>query len=113
MENINNKVEDHRIYLLVTVTIDPGLVYRFNEFWAREVLPFWEKYGARHILSFVYKAGGPSNQILRLFEFDDYASWGKFREALEDTEEGREIVKVLYSEKWDIVAEMSLLKAIL
>jgi len=113
MENVNKRAEGHRIYLLVTVTIAPKLVGEFNEFWAREILPFWEKYGARHIRSFVYKAGGPSNQLLRLFEFDDYASWGTFREALEVTEEGKEIVKVLYSKKWDIVAEMSLLKSIL
>ena len=94
---------------MVKVTIAPALIREFNEFWAREILPFWERQGARHIRSFVYKAGGPANQLIRLFEFDDYAGWGKFREALEETDEGKDIVKVLYSKKWD----MSVLKAIL
>jgi hypothetical protein len=72
----------------------------------------WVKYGARHIRSFIYQAGGPSNELLRFFEFDDIVSWGKFRKALADTEEGKNYTKNLYT-KWNIVPEMSLLKAIL
>lgn len=110
---INKKRQmDDKSYLLVKVNIAPLILGEFNSFWAKEILPFWEKNGARHIRSFVYQAGGPSNELLRLFEFDDVASWGKFRKALSDTEEGKAITKELYS-KWKIVAEMSLLKAIL
>jgi hypothetical protein len=105
-------LENNETYLLVKVTIAPIMISEFNEFWAREILPFWVKNGARHIRSFVNQAGGPTNEILRLFEFDDVFSWGKFSTALAETEEGRTISRELRS-KWDIVAEMRLLRPIL
>ncbi len=105
--------DTENVYLLVRVTIAPNLIKEFNDFWSSEILAFWEKYGASHIRSFIYSVGGPSNQLLRLFKFDNYETFGKFREALRNTEEGRDILKILYSKKWDIVVKMSLLKAIL
>jgi len=99
-------------YLLVKVTIAPLIINEFNEYWARDVLPFWVKCGARHVRSFVNLAGGPNNELLRLFEFDDIASWGKFRKELAESEEGKAITTELYS-KWNIIAEMRLLKPIL
>ena len=107
-----NTLENSKTYLLVKVTIAPLLIKDFNEFWAREILPFWVKNGARHIRSFVNTVGGPTNDILRLFEFDDIFGWGKFNTALTETEEGRAISKELRS-KWDIIAEMRLLRPIL
>ena len=57
-------------------------------------------------------AGGSTNEILRLFEFDDDISWAKFNSALTETDEGKAVSKVLRS-KWDILAEMKLLRPIL
>ena len=109
----NTKIsESSKTYLLVKVTIAPILLRDFNEFWAREILPFWNKHGARHIRLFINLVGGSTNEILRLFEFDDDISWSKFNTALTETEEGREVSKVLRS-KWDILAEMKLLRPIL
>lgn len=101
-----------RTYLLVKVTVSPLVVTDFNDFWAREILPFWIKNGARHIRSFIYQAGGPTGVIVRLFEFDDLIGWARFNQALTDTDEGKAVSRVLRS-KWNIVAEMSLLKPIL
>lgn len=111
MEN-KKALEKNGTYLLVKVTVAPLLIKEFNEFWAREILPFWVKNGARHIRSFINQAGGPTNEILRLFEFDDVFAWGKFSTALVETEEGKAVSRELRS-KWDIVAEMRLLKPIL
>lgn len=101
-----------KTYLLVKVIIAPLLLKDFNEYFAKECLPMWTKYGARHIRSFVYQAGGPSNELIRIFEFDNINSWGSFRDALVETDEGRNYTKNLYS-KWNIIAEMILLRAIL
>jgi hypothetical protein len=49
--------------------------------------------GAKHIGSFVNYLGGPKNQIIRLFEFDDLSQWDRFmqiREKMFDSQQGRQ-----------------------
>jgi len=104
-------MSDNKVYLVVTVKIAPLLVQEFNKYWIRDCLPFWVKYGAKHINSFVNYCGGSSNEIYRLFQFDDVNGWGQFEKGLAESEEGKAMRRELYS-KWNIVVERRLLKAI-
>ena len=61
---------EKKVYLMIKVRVPFDLVGEFNEYWGRESLPIWLKYGARHIGSFANFVGDPINEIVRLFEFD-------------------------------------------
>jgi len=104
-------MSDNKVYLVVKVKITPLLIKEFNEYWMRDCLPFWLKHGATHIKSFVNYCGGSSNEIFRLFQFDDISNWGQFEKELAESEEGKAMKKELYS-NWNIVVERRLLKSL-
>ncbi len=90
------KITDEKIYLMVTITADD--VRAFNVFWTKESLPYWIKFGARHVGSFVNWVGGPTNsdnEIIRIFEFENFAHYGKWEDWLHCTPEGQELLKKL------------------
>jgi len=86
---------EKKIYLMIKVRAPFGLVGEFNEFWGRESLPIWIKYGAKHIGSFTNFVGDPINEIIRLFEFDSIEDWERWEKFLADSEEGKDLVKRL------------------
>ncbi len=100
-----------RAYLMIKVKVHFGMVGEFNEFWGRESLPIWEKHGAKHIGSFMMRAGGPINEIIRLFEFESLSHWQQMEDFLVETEEGRTLVKKL-NERFIISLEKKLLKSV-
>ena len=67
-----------KVLLMIKVNVMWNLIDEFNEYWARENLPLLEEHGARHIGSYVNLVGGPLNEIVRLFEFEDLSHWEKF-----------------------------------
>jgi len=85
---------DKPIYLMIKVRIHFDLVGEFNEYWARESLPFWEKHGAKHIGSFSNFVGDPINEIIRLFEFESISKWQAWEDFL-SSDEGKNLVKGL------------------
>lgn len=86
---------ERKVYLLIKVRVHSGLVGEFNEYWAKESLPFWLKHGARHIGSFVNFVGDPTNEIIRLFEFDNLLQWQQWEKFLAESEEGVNLLKGL------------------
>jgi len=84
-----------KVYLLIKVRVPYNLVSEFNEYWGKELLPHWQKAGARHIGSFQNFVGDPSNEILRLFEFESILKWYQWEEFLAQSEEGQNLVKGL------------------
>ena len=85
-----------------------NLVGEFNEYWVKESLPFWLKHGAKHIGSFVNYVGGPINETLRLFEFNNVEHWQQFEEALAKSEEGQNLRRELIS-RFQLTIERRLL----
>lgn len=82
-----------RVLMITKVNAIWDSLEEFNKYWNEENLPFWLQNGARHIGSFVNYLGGPKNQIIRLFEFDDLSQWDRFmelREMMFDSEQGRQ-----------------------
>jgi hypothetical protein len=71
-----------RVLLIVKVNVVWRLLDEFHEYWARENLPNWEAHGAKHIGSYTSLVGGPLNEIIRLFEFEDLSHWEKFHKWL-------------------------------
>lgn len=63
--------------LYVLIRLQTSDVRGFNELWARELLPHWQRY-ADHVGSFV-DAEGPQTEILRLMAFEDVAAYESFR----------------------------------
>lgn len=86
---------EKKVYLMIRVQVPFDKVSEFNEFWGRESLPNWIKLGAKHIGSFENFVGGPINEIIRLFEFEDIEHWQKWERFLSDTNEGKDILKRL------------------
>ena len=84
-----------KIYLLIKVNVVRSLLNEFNEYWEKESLPNWIKQGAKHIGSFVNLVGGPTNEIIRLFEFEDISHWEKYMEWRRSSKEGQESLKGL------------------
>ncbi len=97
---------DQRVFLMVTITV--ANKREFNIFWERESLPHWLRY-AKHIGSFTYDpyVGGPSNQIVRLFEYESLDKWVEWEKWLHQTAEGKDLLGRLA--KFNIVAEPRLL----
>ncbi len=86
-------MERKRILMITKVNAVWNSLHEFNKYWEMENLPFWLENGAKHIGSFVNYLGGPKNQIIRLFEFDDLSQWHRFmqlREKMFDSEKGRQ-----------------------
>ncbi len=78
---------DRRVFMMVTVTVaNPR---EFNIAWTKESLPYWEKF-CKHVGSFTCNpfAGGPTNQIIRLFEFESLDRWAEWQKWLHYTDEG-------------------------
>ncbi len=107
---MNEQSSREKVYLLLRVNIAPQLVREFNEYWAREALPFWLKHGARHIGSFLNYAGGSTNEIIRLFEFDNISHWAQFEEIVAETEEGQDLRGRFAS--FNLIIERRLLRTI-
>ena len=103
---------EKKVYLMIKATVHrSNLVREFNEFWGKESLPAWTKHGAKHIGSFTMRAGGASNEIIRLFEFESLSHWQQMEDFLVDTEEGRNLAKKL-DQGFVISLEKSLLTSI-
>ncbi len=99
------------VYLMIKVKVPIHKVREFNEFWGKESLPVWLRHGAKHIGSFTHRAGGPINEIIRLFEFESLSQWQQMEDFLVDTEEGRNLAKKL-DQGFVIHLEKSLLTSI-
>ncbi len=67
-----------KILVMVKVTVDTELMDEFNKHWGEELLPYWDAHGAHHLGSYTNLVGGPANEIVRLFEFDDISRWFSF-----------------------------------
>jgi hypothetical protein len=80
-------MSENKLYHMVKVTSNN--VKDFSEVWAKNNLPVWEEKGARHIGSWTWTAGGPSNEILRIFEFNDFAHYNSWVSLRDDTPEGK------------------------
>lgn len=87
---------EKKVYLMIKAIVHrSNLVRQFNEFWGKESLPVWTKHGAKHIGSFTIRAGGASNEIIRLFEFESLSHWQQMEDFLVESEEGRALTKKL------------------
>jgi hypothetical protein len=84
-----------KVYLLIRVNVVRSLLNEFNEYWKKESLPNWESHGATHIGSYMNLVGGPTNEIIRLFEFEDISHWEKYMEWRRSSKEGQKSLKGL------------------
>lgn len=83
-----------KVYEIIKVTVPFDKVGEFNEYWAREALPIWLKHGVKHIGSFINYVGDPTNEIIRLFEFDSVSHWEEWEEfTASDSEEAPNLFK--------------------
>ncbi len=100
-------MQDTRVFMLLTVTVGSNR-REFNAAWTKESLPHWEKY-CRHIGSFTTNpyAGGPTNQIVRLFEFESLDHWTAWQKWLHFTDEGAALLGSLA--RFNIVVEAKLM----
>ena len=101
---------EKKVYLMMKVTTPNHLIDEFHEFWGKESLPIWLRYGARHIGSFTNYVGGPVNEITRLFEFDSIAQWEQWEKFLLDSEDGKNLLQRL--SKYIITVERKLLLSV-
>ncbi len=99
------------VYLMIKAKVHLHKIREFNEIWGRESLPVWLSHGAKHIGSFTPRAGGPINEIIRLFEFESLSHWERMEDFLVDTEEGRNLARKL-DQGFVISLEKSLLRSI-
>lgn len=67
-----------KVLLIVKVNVVWSLLDEFNEYWGRVWLPHWKEKGAKHLGSFTNIVGGPVNQVIRLFEFEDMSHYERF-----------------------------------
>lgn len=86
---------EKKIYLMIKVRVPFDKVAQFNEFWQKESLPIWLKYGAKHIGSFSNYVGDPVNEVVRLFEFESVEKWTVWEEFLANSESGQKLVERL------------------
>ena len=82
------------IYLHITVHVVGIKTQEFHDFWSRESLPIWEKYGAKHIGSWTTTIG-KNNEIIRLFAFPDMAHLEKWQRAMSEGPENKQLVQKL------------------
>jgi hypothetical protein len=73
-----------KIYLIQRIGIPLELLDEFNQFWRKNTLPFWEQNGAKFLVTGRNLTGGPSNEITRIFEFENIHHWEKLQEATWD-----------------------------
>lgn len=97
---------DERVYFMVTVTV--ARKREFNAFWMRESLPYWEKF-CKHVGSYTCNpfAGGASNQIVRIFEFENLDRWVAWEKWLHYSDEGKALMSALG--QFSIVTETRLM----
>ena len=65
------------------------------------------KSGAKHIGSYVYKVGGPTNVIIRLFEWESLEQWEKWNKWLFGSQEGKDLLARI--SKYGVLTEAYLL----
>lgn len=83
-----------KVYEMIKVTVPFDKVGEFNEYWTREALPIWLEHGVKHIGSFLNYVGGPTNEIIRLFEFENISHWEQWEEfTAGGSEEARNLFK--------------------
>ncbi len=87
-------MSEDKLYYMAKVTTNNAR--EFGEVWAKHCLPAWEKLGIRHIGSWTWAAGGPSNEIVRIFEFNDLAHYGQWVALLDNTPEGRDLISKIH-----------------
>ena len=97
--------ESEKILHMTKITTQD--VRAFNIWWAKESLPHWIKHGAKHIGSYVYKVGGPTNVIIRLFEWESLAQWEEWNKWLFGSQEGKDLLARIA--KFGVLTEASLL----
>lgn len=103
-------MEQHKVYLLLKVKVPLKSVKEFNDFWVKESLPIWIKHGAKHIGSFTNYVGGPTDEIIRLFEFESIAQWDQWYKFINEDERGKALYTSL--KKYLISVERRLLRAL-
>ncbi len=84
------------LYEMITVDVIPGRLKEFHDMWLKESLPLWEKHGIKHIGSWETVIG-KSNEVIRLFAFNDLIHYNQWLQFLSEDEEGREIRRKVWS----------------
>ncbi|MFC1981825.1 NIPSNAP family protein [Chloroflexota bacterium] len=84
------------IYEMITVEVIPGKLEEFHDVWLKESLPYWEKHGIKHIGSWETVIGD-AHEVFRLFAFDDFAHYERWRRFLSDDEEGKQLSRRMFS----------------
>ncbi|MFC1945740.1 hypothetical protein ACFLW1_00915 [Chloroflexota bacterium] len=69
-----------KVLMITKVNVKWELLEQFNEFWGRESLPNWVAHGAKHLGSYENYLGATKNQLVRLWEFEDFSKWTQFME---------------------------------
>lgn len=98
--------ESDKVLFMVKITTDK--VRDFNIFWAKESLPYWIEHGGKHIGSYVYKVNGPSNVIVRLFEYESFDKWQEWEKWLFGDSQDAQNLRAQIS-KWGVLTETSVL----
>jgi hypothetical protein len=68
-----------KVYLMIKVTVPFDKVAEFNEYFGKHSLPLWEKFGAKHIGSFSNYIGDATNEIIRIFEYENFSHYEKWQ----------------------------------
>ena len=90
---------ERKVLLITEVTPIWSTMDEFNLMWEENILPYWQENGATHIGSYTNYLGDGKNKTIRLFHFDSLADFDAFmetREAMFDTDAGRESLGALY-----------------
>ncbi|MFC1964145.1 NIPSNAP family protein [Chloroflexota bacterium] len=90
------------IYELITVDVIPGKLKEFHDMWLKESLPVWEEHGIKHIGSWETTIG-KSNEVIRLFAFEDLAHYERWMQFLAQDEDGKE----LRGKVWQYIVQLS------
>lgn len=74
------------IYELITVDVLPLKLKGGYDVWLRDSLPVWKKYGIKHVGSWETMIG-KSNEVVRLFGYEDLAHFERWRKVLNEDED--------------------------
>ncbi len=83
------------IYELLIVDVVPGKLQEFQDYWLKVSLPVWERHGVKHIGSWETIIGN-SNEVVRLFAYNDFSHYEQWNNFLTKEQEGKELRKKLY-----------------
>ena len=101
-------LSEGKLYQMVTVTTNNRKDY--SQEWTKYELPFLEKNGVGYIGSWTWLMGGPNNEIIRFFEFRDYAHLSDWLSRSGDSQEEKDRIRRINS--YIIKTETNLLKKV-